>query len=51
MKERPIDQDKPAWMILSCDVEGRVVLSKISSVAFRILTVDKISIIEPRAPM
>lgn len=37
LKERPIEQDKPAWMILSCDLEGRVVLTKISNVAFRIL--------------
>jgi len=50
IKERPIDQDKPAWMILSCDTDGNVVISRISSVAFRILTVDKMYIINNKLP-
>ena len=38
-------------MILSCDTDGNVVISRISSVAFRILTVDKMFVINSKLPM
>jgi hypothetical protein len=36
-------------MILSCDTDGNVVISRISSVAFRILTVDKMFVVNSKS--
>jgi hypothetical protein len=47
IKEKPVEEDKAAWMFISCDMEGKVIISKVFSMAFGILTVDKISVIDP----
>jgi hypothetical protein len=47
VKERPYNDDKSNWMIISCDTDGRVIVSKVYSVAFRILGVDKIILVDP----
>lgn len=47
IKEKPIEDDKSAWMFISCDIEGRVIVSKVFSMAFGILTVDKINVVDP----
>jgi len=46
IKERPLEEDKTNWMFCSCDTDGRVIISKVSSIAFRILSVDKMVIID-----
>ena len=46
-KERPYKDDKSNWLIVSCDTDGRVVVSKIYSLAFKILQVDKIVAVDP----
>jgi hypothetical protein len=43
IKERPHSEDKQAWMFVSCDTEGKVILSRIQSY-FKILTVEKITV-------
>lgn len=35
-----------AWMICSCDAEGRVVVSRIQDRAFGLLFVDKIIVVD-----
>jgi len=47
LKERPTNLDKKNWMICSIDIESRVIISKIYNVAFRILSVEKIVVIDP----
>jgi hypothetical protein len=45
-KERG-SEDMRAWMICSCDADGKVVVSRIQDVAFGFLSVDKIIVIDP----
>ena len=47
LNERPHYKQKQEWMILSCDRDGRVIVTKISAIAFSILSVEKIVAVDP----
>ncbi len=47
IREKPIDEDKSMWMIISCCTLGKVVITKITNPAFRFLNAEKLVIIDP----
>ncbi len=47
IKEKPIDEDKSNWMIVSCCTLGKIIITKISNPAFRFLNAEKLVILDP----
>ena len=47
-KGAPNVSDKQAWMIASIDVDGKVVISTITNVAFGLLSASKFVIVDPQ---
>jgi len=37
-------------MIISCDTEGNIIVTRVSSVAFRIMTADKMYVLNAKIP-
>ena len=46
-QQHSLVEDKQAWMIASVDIDGKIVITTISNVAFGLLSANKFMIVDP----